>query len=65
SMRIMLNISFPNYINKENLKSKKPFYLAELINIFTILGININLKYSYIDSNGMKVNSEFNLLDKN
>lgn len=64
TMRIMLNLSFPNYLNKENLKSKKPFYLAELINIFNILGININLKYSYIDSNGMKINSEFNLLEE-
>lgn len=64
SMRIMLNLSFPNYLNKENLKSKKPFYLAELINIFTILNININLKYSYLDSNGTKINSEFNLLEK-
>lgn len=46
--RFMLDMSLPNYLNKENLKSKKPFYLSEIIKISEILGINISIKYTSI-----------------
>ena len=33
---------------KEKLKSKKPFYLSEIIKIAEILGINISIKYTSV-----------------
>ncbi|CEO25504.1 transcriptional regulator [Paraclostridium sordellii] len=48
NFRFMLDMSLPNYLNKENLKSKKPFYLSEIIKIAEILGINISIKYTSV-----------------
>lgn len=57
NFRFILNMSLPNYLNKENLKSKKPFYMDEIIKIFKELDINFVIEYSLntTDKNNKKV----------